>query len=1301
MPGQKKYKILLICILLSHWITAQNNFDFEQLSDKDFPTQSITYAVKQDSIGNVWIASEEGILKYNSKSIKTYNTYNGLPEIVSNRTSALFVDSKQRVWAGMENGICLYNPSKDVFELLKSNSDQNPSLVNVIFEDGNGAIWLGGFNGLWHINEKTLKTEHVLENTNIKTAFSLNDTIFIGINNGLLVYNTKTDSLKNIPLENNPNVWFIGKVFSRVYVAGKNGALYTLDKTLSNAKEIHLGKTIHFPITDIIEGQKNNLLIATDGDGLYSFDKDYKVIAHYKENVDNNKSLNSNGIYDLEYNQTNNTLWIATYGGGINYYNFFKKPFKNIQHIVNETNSIATNFSRAIEQDALGRIWFGTTKGISIWNPANNQWKQLPHLSNHPDFTKDIVLSLQKKGDYIWAGTYNNGLFKINIKNYKTTRISPDKNKELTNKKIYAIKKDQSGNIWLGGVDEDLIVIKDHSIDKYPISQIKSIFQSHTGAILAAGRYGLFKINPDSKDFELIEELKPNKQNLAYSTITSISEIDDYYVMGTNGEGLVFFDTHNRTVKKLGVVSGMPSDIVQGVLVEDNNTIWASTTRGLVEVKLSEQDTIINLFDKNDGLASTEFNYGSYKKFNDSLIAFGGTEGITLFNPKKIIRSTEKPNVVFESFKISNKPLAPGEKPLTKHINLTRDLELKSDQNSFEIGFTGVLHNSAAKVKYSWVLEGFNDKWSIPSSKSYATFTNLSSGDYVFKVKAFNKYGEASDTRILQINILTPWWASNQAIFLYIILATGIILLSIHFTRVLINKKNADEQIQFFNNITHEIKTPLSILLSSLDHVNEKNTSSKQSNKQIKTTVKRINSLFEQMLNFHKVTTSDGLSMNVNKIDLSDYFDKMLKDFEPLTREHNLEMKVHCNYPSELFYHDTDIMDKILHNLISNAIKYSDDNNKIEIYYSKTKLGQLKIEITDYGVGIPKDQQKYILKRYYRARNVINSQRPGTGLGLVMVKRLIEKTGGSITFNSLENIGTTFTVNLKNLKSEYDESAETKAKIESKVLSEIEEQIKIEQFSDSKILVVEDNDELRSSLVNTLSIFFQVFEAKNGKEGLEQASVVFPDLIITDLIMPEMDGLEMSKKLKEDINFNHIPVFMLSVLNNSVQKQESIESGITEYFEKPVNIKLLLAKISNVLKWQNKLREKYTHDHEVDNATLFRNKNDQEFLENLEKEVVQNIEDNNYSVHDLSNSFGMSRTSLYMKLKNLIDLSPQDFIIHTKLKHAKKLLIESDYSIKEVAYKSGFSNPKYFSTSFKKFYGMTPSGFLDSLKDKS
>lgn len=1278
---------------------AQNTVKFQQLRGENVPTQSITYAIEQDGVGNIWVATEEGVLKHNSQFYKIYNNYSGLPSAMSNRTKAIFVDSKQHIWIGLEKGVCLYNSDLDRFELVEHNEDINPALINVITEDKNNTIWVGAFNGLWKSERSPKKTimKRVIANHNIQAIKQFEDKLVVGTPKGLFIFDLKTEVFKEIPtgVKNN-NISSISTINNQILVGFKDGTLVKLEANFKDVTLLELGFNSTNPITDIIKNTKNNLLIATDGSGIFEVDSMFVMINHYTENVNNKHSLSSNGVYDICVDKEN-ILWVATYGGGVNFFNSNQLPVTNIQHEINNTNSIIANFTRAITKDNNGKFWFGTKKGLSIWDPETNKWKHLEHLLGDSKKNQTIILSLLTDDNVIWVGTYNKGLFKINSKTLKITPYNKATGFDII-KKIYALYKDAKGNLWAGGIEKDLTVLdKNNNIYTYPIQQIKSISENKKGEILVACKQGVFKINHTNRTFGLIEDLLSDSSNLSYSTINATQQMENgNLLVATNGAGLLFYNTETKNLKKISVVNGMPSDVIQGLIATNNNTIWASTTKGIANIKITENDTIIDVYDKKDGLATTEFNYGSFKKIDDNLIAFGGVDGVTLFNPNKIEEKLYKPEIIFNSFKLSNKIIEPNQSPLEKHINKTEALELNHEQNSIEIDFTGILHSAPSKVKYKWMLEGFDEQWSPVTNQNFATYTNLSPGNYLFKVKAYSKHDNESSERQLKINIASPWWATKKAYLLYALLTFALVYAIIHFTSLIIKKRNADQQIDFFNNVTHEIKTPLAILISSLDNVTESVDSTEDSKERIKTTIKRINSLFEQMLNFQKVTADDNSIQDISKIDVYEQIKQRINNFKPLTKDQNLDV-VFNNEWTEDFYFNKESLDKILLNLISNAIKYSFKDGTIFINTNKTKSGDLRIEIKDEGLGIPKDQQKHILNQYYRARNVINSQRPGTGLGLMLIKKLLEKTGGSISFQSEENKGTTFVVLLNNLKKSYTEINETSTPTD-KITEIVENTTELTEFSNSKILIVEDNDELRNSLANTLATYFQVYEATNGKEGLEVANQIFPDIILTDLIMPEMDGMQMAKQLKNDISLNHIPVFMLTVLQNSDQKLESIESGISEYIEKPVDIKFLLAKMINALKWQQKLRDKYVKDSDADTAELFRNKKDQEFLQKLEATIMANIESDSFSVHDLSKSVGMSRTSLYMKLKNLVDLSPQDFIIHTKLKQAKNLLIRGDISIKEVAYQSGFSNPKYFSTSFKKFYKMTPSGFIESLK---
>jgi len=1274
---------------------AQTKTVFYKLTARGAAPQSITYAVKQDSLGVLWIASDEGVLRYDSKNIQIYNSYQGLPPMVGNRARQIFIDSKQQVWLGMEKAICLYNKKSDSFELIGDQNSINPAYIMSINEDDEHSIWLGASNGLWQVKSNNTLLPFFAKHK-VQAVLPYNNSILLGTPSGLFAFHKSTKDISAIHFDKPQNIRSLVKIQHKIFAGANNGQVFQLDTINFQPHIVNLKAKIHKPVFDIVQF-KNQIFIATDGEGLYRFDTHYNLIAHYTENPNNLHSISSNGIYDLELGKEN-ILWIATYGGGINYLKLDALPFINIQHQINTPNSIISNFTRAISVDKYGRIWFGTKNGISIWNPKNNKWEHI-HLNKSPNTSQIIVLSLEADNDYMWVGTYGQGLFKIKIDNPEKISQGNQLFPGLQLSKIYTLLKDSKGNLWLGGIEGDLSVIRKKAlVETYPITDVKTIIEAKDGQIIVGTRDGIYIINDELKQFNKIQGLF-SKDFLANAKINTIyQDTTGQLIVGTNGAGLIFYHPDTKIKSVLNVSKGLPSDVIQGVLAINDHDIWISTTRGIAHINTKSKDTIINTYDKNDGLAFTEYNFGSYAKINDSLFAFGGTEGVSLFNPNKIKVQLSKPNLIFDAFKLSNKLVKPGQKPLKLHINETKEINLQHNENTFEISFTGIQHNNPEHIKYSWKLEGFDQAWTPPGYYDFATYTNLNPGTYIFKVRAFDNYGTPGPIRQIKINIKSPWWATGWAYLIYALLVMGIIMAVIHFTSVIINKKHADEQISFFNNITHEIKTPLAVLISTLDNITEKTESDEQTNKRIKTTVNRIKSLFEQMLNFHRVTSDKYFSDEVQKIDLDLLLNRIIHNFRPLIKKRRLNIEVNNKWGDKPFYFNLEIVEKILQNLLSNAIKYSFDDGKIQINTGKTKQGELRIQVIDEGMGIPKDQQKYILNRYYRARNVINSQRPGTGLGLIMVKKLIDKTGGNIKFVSKENKGSKFTVTLKNLFKKYQPVKKEKEVNEQHVRQEIEDQTDTSAFREAKILIVEDNDSLRESLAKTISHYFQVFEAKNGKEGLAVARQIYPDIILTDLIMPEMDGMQMAKIIKEDISLNHIPIFMLSVLTQPEHKMKSAETGITSYFEKPVDIKYLLAKILNTLKSHKKLRDKYIHESDLDIANSYRNKNDREFLKKLEKIILDNLENDNFSVHDLANEMGMSRTSLYMKLKNLVDLSPQDFIIHTKLRLAKKLLIQGTMSIKEVAYSSGFSNPKYFSTVFKKFYKMSPRAFLESLK---
>lgn len=1268
-----KYYWLFLIIIFNFFIaSAQDTTQFEKLNFENNDIQSIVYNITDDIDGNVWFATEEGVVRYNSKETYFYDSNRGFPKNISNRIYSILKDKNNSIWIGSTNGIAFYNNKKDIFESV-SNNDKEIIKTNSLAFDQNNNIWIAADNGLW-ICDNNKKIKVVVPNIRIFNLFVYNNSIFyttpLGIykleyNNGKVINKLIYSKIKDATV--------LKIINAKIFLGTKKGKLFKSEISKIKFEEFEISnKLTGFRIRDI-EFKNNQYYFATDGAGIFTSDINLTLKKNFLFNNDKQNSLTSNGVYDIYF--TDDITWIATYGGGVNYFSNSKQIFTTLKHQINNSNCLANNTVRAIlETDK--EYWFGTKNGISLLNKTSNKWN---HILNSDD---EIILSLAQNSEFVFAASYNNGLYRINKFNKQVQYIYNPKQHPEGIQNIFKVFIDSNGNIWLGGIEGKLTLInKDNSISYFPVTDVRDI-NSFQNKIITAGRNGVHLIDYQNNNFSKIKQFE-SSQKYNFNTINCVVIDNNNIILGTNGAGVLFYDGLNKKIIKIDVSNDLCSNIIQGIIKYEDNSYWISTTKGLSNLIFNQKEIIVKNFNKNDGISSNEFNYSAYIKFKNGSIAFGGVEGVTIFNPKLMKPRKISPKIVFEDFLLNNEVITDNE-ILPAHINQTKNIFLNYKQNSFGFKFVGVLHGYASKVKYSYMLEGFDETWSKLSSKNFANYTNLNSGEYIFKVKATNGQGDYGPEKRISIIIASPWYASFFAYLIYLLLFISAIYVLIEIIKILEVKKNKEEQIDFFNNITHEIKTPLSILLSTIEETKN------EENLRVKSSIERINNLINQMLNFQKFST-DTSDIEISKINLNDFTSKLIQDFKPLLQEKKLVIDFENKFNNELFYFNEDYLTKILFNLISNAIKYSNENNKIIITLYNLEKVRLGIKVKDFGIGIPKNAQKNILTKFFRAKNVVNNQYSGSGLGLMIVKQIIDKTNGKISFKSTEN-GTVFRISLFDFEQKYFEDS-----IQKNSINDIDVSNEILKFSGKKILIVEDNVELRNYLIRTLENYFLVYEASNGQEGYDLTSKIFPDLILTDFMMPIMDGLQFSNKIINDISLNHIPIFMLTALHNSIHKKESTDIGIAEYIEKPINISFLLAKITNTFLWQEKLRDRYIHQNDVVIAIKNKNENENEFLNKLEKIILDKIKDEEFSLQDICKIIGMSRTSLYMKLKNLIDLSPQDFIIHTKLKFSKKLLIEGNSNIKEIAYACGFSNPKYFSTSFKKAFGISPSEFIKSI----
>jgi signal transduction histidine kinase/AraC-like DNA-binding protein/CheY-like chemotaxis protein/ligand-binding sensor domain-containing protein len=1275
----------IVILILNFWMvccsTAQSPFSFKNVDLGYLNDYSISYELDIDKDGIVWIATEEGLLRYNSKQSFLYNEYQGLPASFSGKIQNILVDSKNKKWASSESLLARLDQSTNKFIEVKLPESEKRSYIYDL-EEYDNQLWVASFGGLLGLDLVTSKvTNKLLEGEQIQHLSKTNNGLIIGTAKGSYFFNKGS----KVPQKIHDEILTSCIRHKEGYLLGsKNGSLLAW---LDGQSELALIRKMKYPILDLITDRVGNILIATDGDGIYLLSNDLIERAHYSNTASGGLNIPNNGIYDLHVDNENE-LWVTSYGGGVFKSIFDREGITNKGNNKEASQRLINNYVKSILKTKEGDIWYGTKQGFTIYK-KNGQIINKANIGNAQ--SNDNVLCLHESGEYIWVGTYGNGAYKVNKNSLSAVEYNMNKGQgnRISTDKIYAILHDDKANTWFGGIGGALCKIEPYGLTKeYSIGLIRSLIQAPDGRIYGTSKQGVFYIQ-DEKIIPI--SILSDRTKFDYSTVNCLAFYEDKILVGSSGDGIIIYSPKSNNYAILNMENGLPSDVVQGIVVR-NDEVWVSTSRGLVRIKeIGKNANQFDIFDERDGFHNATFNYGAIQLYGGNELLLGTIDGASIVDLNTLFTKESKSNFHFEFIET----LLDKDKPNLQKINLfgieNKEVKLAYWQNFIKINFATIRHQNPEKIRYSWKMDGVKEQWSPPQSLNEISIANLSPGDYNFKVKIIQNGNQEEEIHSLDISISPPWWRSIYAILFYILAISSLLYGIYVFFKTYLKKQNLDEQIQFFNNITHELKTPLSILLNKLNNT----APSISATEDIKLTVLRMNTLFDQLLNFNKVSSKFYQNQPISKINIDDQFNTILHNFKQELERKNIAVNFENVYPEPYFYYKKDVMDKICYNIISNAVKYTGQNGTIQIKIKQEGDAKLVLIVTDNGIGIPKDQQKDILKRYYRARNAVNSQESGTGLGLMMVKSLLDIDGGNISFISEKELGTAFTITMANFRQNYIET-EVPLSISYSSNSETEE-LKTELIGKPKILIVEDNDELRIDMVEKLSEHFSIIAARNGKEGYEKALSRTPDLIVTDLIMPEIDGMEMCRMLQKDDNTNHIPLFMMTVLNDSANKVESIKSGVNTFLNKPVDIPYLIAQINHVLEYKEKIKKEIVHKAEVDRASQFKDDRSATFIKEIEEFILEKVKDEEISVQDICKHIGMSRTALYMKMKEILDQSPQNFIIITKMNHARDLLLEGGRTVQEIAFMVGFNNPKYFSTSFKKQFGMSPTAFLKSL----
>ena len=1037
-----------------------------------------------------------------------------------------------------------------------------------------------------------------------------------------------------------------------------------------------------------IQSYNNKIVIAIDGFGLVFCDLNLELLYTIKVN-DTDLSLSNSGVQSL-FADNKNRLWISTFGGGINCIDPHISPFHTIQHFSNNKNSLSNDMVRAIYEDTDGNIWFGTKEGVSIYTPITKQWR---HLNSGTDskFSSNSTMSITEDGNGdIWISTFAGGIT-VCDKNLHIKRKITTTNSSLTSDDIFVLYTDRDKDIWISGEDGNLSCYNSASqqLILYGInSRIRAITETGSGDILVSGIRGVQKINKKSGKVENV--FSPKNQNKHIMVYSVLEDEKGRLWFATDGLGVICQDIDTKETTTFSIDNGLASNVCYCLLMDVLGNIWVSTQMGLTCIN-GNDFTLQSFSARNVAHGQLrEFLYCSRASLKNGKLLFGGFNGCTIFDPPSVNRESVLAPLIFTDFKLFNHSVKPQEKGglLEQSIDLTSKIELDYTQNTFSIDFAAINFSRIEQNWYSWILEGAEKEWNAYTDRTSAYYTNLSPGSYVFKVRTAPIGGSYNEKAIV-IVISSPWWATPIAYLIYTLIILLLIRLIMRFYRNQIVVSQAKEKMDFFVRIAHDIKTPLSLIMLPLSKMKKEVVLNEKLDKELDIAIKnseRLEKLVNQLLQFEKAS-SRQVKLQVGKYRAEATIESIAKTFAPIVQKKNINFLVTLPEVTTWLWFDMDKFEKILYNLLDNAFKYTPENGEVEIK-AKVDADSYIIEIRDSGIGILENQKSIIFRKYYRASNVVNSEIPGSGVGLLIVNELVKLHSGTVTFSSREGEGTTFVLAIPLGRKHFAEQLVD-------YVEQLETPFPVHANEDqerAKILIVEDNPELLLYIEQNLGEYYNVDSASNGVEAIKCIENNLPDIVITDFMMPEMNGIELCEKIKSTPKWQGVLVIILTALSSNEHKIDGYKAGADGYIEKPFDILVLQSRIENLLKNKSVLRKNILKTFDSDTSLV--NNQNQAFVNLVAGIVLEHLSDAEFSIEILCNAVGMSNSTFYRKLKEISNQSPAEFINEVRMNKAAELLKTGKYNVSEVAYMTGFSFPNYFSKVFKKFFGCTPNELL-------
>lgn len=1145
------------------------------------------------------------------------------------------------------------------------------------------------------------------------------------------------------------NSWWVGTGKGLYHAFLDKNQLITIKSHFNNQKVTDF----EFGIEELYLDKENSLWVGTYDHGLFQYNSENGNFVSYKQDFKKANGITSNRIFAF-FEDEFKVLWIGTVQGGINKLDKNQKPFRNYSHNPYDKQSISGNLITDIFEDQSGKIWFTFFKSpisqalesSNLYDSRSICFKQLENQLK--TLENEAVFSIvEDSKEFLWIGT-SSSIYLYDKLNDKLHRVQVLKDGlNISPKQNWKIKQIDDHHIIIGGSRicllkdpwQDIlcnrpITLKNNVLD---LGYVNDFIQDENNTYWFATRKGLYNLEIENEEFKIKSHLStnPNKDNLklSHDNIFSIhiSQDKKYMWLGSFGGGLmkIKLDSNGQpeTIKSYYKKNGLPDDAIYGILEDNQGVFWLSTDRGICQFNpLTEA---FDVYDVNDGLLSENYRQSAYLKTKSGLIFMGGVNGLTVFNPEDIKKNQIPPKIILSHLKIDNqlitaKKLYKNKLIIEKSISETKKLVLDYQNRNMSLDVV-VQHSSAPKKnKVYYMLEGVNEDWiKNEKGKITATYTNLNPGTYKFLYKGANGDGVwTSKTNELIIQVLAPWYLRwwSLSIFGVLMLLIGYLIFRYSVSKEKLKQKlnfekldkerihEMDEaKLRFFTNISHDFKTPLSLIIGPFEKIAEYNNG-KENNKYfsiIHNNIARLERMIDQLTSYRKAETGH-LKLDHTEVTLGDFIYPLMEAFEENAKRNNINFYYKINSPNKIITIDIDKTERIILNLYSNAVKYSRPDSNISFiadFIIEDDSEKLHFEIADTGIGISPEKLNKIFDRFYRGVND-GGEWSGTGVGLALSKTLIDLMNGSIEVESTPNIKTVFKINIplnKKLKN-TGKSELNKRKFINEWLPISLEEVQVINHNSTlpSILIIDDEKEIRSFLMETFKNKYNVILAIDGEDGLTKLAEHQPQLVISDVMMPKLDGYQVCKNIKSNPETSHIPVILLTALSNQTKKLEGLELGADDYIAKPFSIKHLEIKVKQLIESRQRIIDYFSKSSILPKKDLKLREGDRKFLIKVNNSMEKNMERSSFGVEELSMDIGMSTSHFYRKLKQLTGQVPNEYLRNFRIQNAAKIMEENkDLNATQVRYKIGIESPSHFSTSFKKFYGVSPSVFIKKLND--